>query len=96
VAGERIDLLADGSGDENLLRCRIGELLSLGETSLCVLQPELLPGERVTLTLASGQLRALDVAAGSWVRLAIPPEAVHIMPQKEGAATAAPGRDQAM
>jgi molybdate transport system ATP-binding protein len=96
VAGERIDLLPDGPGDQNLLRCRIGELLSLGETSLCALQPELLPTERFTLTLASGQLRALDVAAGSWVRLAIPPEAVHIMPQKEGAAAAAPGRDQAM
>jgi molybdate transport system ATP-binding protein len=86
VAGERIDLLADGAGEQNLLRCRIGELLSLGETSLCVLQPELLPGERVTLTLATGQLRALGVEAESWVRLAIPPEAVHIMPQKDGAA----------
>jgi molybdate transport system ATP-binding protein len=96
VAGERIDLLPDGAGEQNLLRCRIEELLSLGETSLCTLQPELLPGERVTLTLASAQLRALGVAAGSWLRLAIPPEAVHIMPQKEGAARAAPGRDQAM
>jgi molybdate transport system ATP-binding protein len=96
VAGERIDLLPDGAGEQNLLRCRIEELLSLGETSLCALQPELLPGERVTLTLASAQLRALGVAAGSWLRLAIPPEAVHIMPQKEGAARAAPGRDQAM
>jgi molybdate transport system ATP-binding protein len=82
IAGERIDLLPDGAGEQNLLRCRIGELLSLGETSLCVLLPELLPGERVTLTLASGQLRALAVAKGGWVRLAIPPEAVHIMPRK--------------
>jgi len=91
VAGERIDLLPDGAGEQNLLRCRIEELLSLGETSLCALQPELLPGERVTLTLASGQLRALGVVAGSWLRLAIPPEAVHIMPQKEGA-TAPPSQ----
>ena len=91
IGGERLDLLPDGSGDQNLLRCRIEELLSLGETSLCALRPELLPGERVTLTLASGQLRALGVTAGSWLRLAIPPEAVHIMPQKEGAA-APPGQ----
>jgi len=87
VAGERIDLLPDGAGERNVLRCRVEELLSLGETSLCNLRPELLPGERVTLTLASGQLRALGVGAGSWLRLAIPPEAVHIMPQKEGAAS---------
>jgi molybdate transport system ATP-binding protein len=86
VAGERIDLLPDGAGEQNVLRCRIGELLSLGETSLCTLEPELLPAERVTLTLASGQLRTLAAAAGAWVRLAIPPQAVHIMPQKEGAA----------
>jgi molybdate transport system ATP-binding protein len=96
IAGERVDLLPDGEGAPNLLRCRIGELLSLGETSLCALEPELLPGERVTLTLASGQLRTLGVNTGSWVRLAIPPEAVHIMPQKEGAAAAAPRADQAM
>jgi molybdate transport system ATP-binding protein len=95
IAGERVDLLPDGAGTQNQLRCRIGELLSLGETSLCALQPELLPGERVTLTLASSQLRALAVAQGDWVRLAVPPEAIHIMPQKEGAA-ALPPPGQAM
>jgi molybdate transport system ATP-binding protein len=90
VAGERVDLLADGAAGENLLRCRIGELLSLGETSLCALEPESLPGERVTLTLASSQLRALGAQAGGRLRLAIPPEAVHIMPLKEGAAPMPP------
>jgi molybdate transport system ATP-binding protein len=96
IAGERIDLLsdADGASDGNTLRCRILELLALGETSLCTLQPEQLPGERVTLNLSTAQLRSLEAAAGRWLRLAIAPEAVHIMPVKE--ATAAASMTQAM
>jgi molybdate transport system ATP-binding protein len=94
IAGERIDLLPDGASDGNTLRCRILELLALGETSLCTLQPEQLPGERVTLNLSTAQLRSLEAAAGRWLRLAIAPEAVHIMPVKE--ATAAASMTQAM
>ena len=86
IAGERIDLLADGAGQGNNLRCRIVELLALGETSLCTLEPERLPGEKVTLNVSTSQLRALGAQAGSWLRLAIAPDAVHIMPLKQAAA----------
>jgi molybdate transport system ATP-binding protein len=83
IAGERIDVLADGAADGNTLRCRIAEQLALGETSLCVLQPEQLPQERVTLNLSTAQLRALGAHAGGNLRLGIAPEAIHIMPQKD-------------
>ncbi|MDP3673004.1 MAG: ABC transporter ATP-binding protein [Telluria sp.] len=88
IAGERIDLLPDGTPDGNTLRCEILELLALGETSLCTLQPGQLPGQRVTLNLSTAQLRSLHAVAGRWLRLAIAPEAVHIMPVKEATATA--------
>jgi len=90
IAGERIDLLADGATEGNTLRCRILELLALGETSLCTLQPDQLPGERVTLNLSTAQLRSLHAAAGRWLRLAIAPQAVHIMPVKEATAAMGP------
>jgi molybdate transport system ATP-binding protein len=83
IAGERIDLLADGMSEGNTLRCKITEQLVLGETSLCTLQPEQLPAERVTLSLSTGQLRSLQAGAGGWLRLRIAPEAIHIMPQKD-------------
>lgn len=88
LAGERIDLLPDGTPDGNTLRCRILELLVLGETSLCTLEPEKPPRERVTLNLSTAQLRALHAGAGHWLRLAIAPEGVHIMPVKEATAAA--------
>jgi molybdate transport system ATP-binding protein len=83
IAGERIDLLADGVPEDNTLRCKILEQLALGETSLCTLQPERLRAERVTLSLSTAQLRSLGAAAGGWLRLVIAPEAIHIMPQKD-------------
>ncbi len=83
IAGERIDLLADGEPSGNTLRCRIVEQLALGETSLCTLQPERLPAERVTLNPSTAQLRSLGAAPGGWLRLGIAPEAIHIMPQKD-------------
>ncbi|HWP13313.1 MAG TPA: ABC transporter ATP-binding protein [Ramlibacter sp.] len=83
VAGERIDLLADGMAQGNTLRCKILEQLVLGETCLCTLQPERLCEERVTLNLSTAQLRSLGAAVGGWLRLAIAPEAIHIMPQKD-------------
>jgi molybdate transport system ATP-binding protein len=88
IAGERIDLLADGAGETNVLRCRILEQLALGETSLCTLEPEHVPQERLTLNLSTAQLRGLDAGPGRWLRLAIAPEAVHIMPLKPMAAAA--------
>ncbi len=86
IAGDRIDLLGDGEPEGNTLRCRIVEQLALGETSLCLLQPQGLEGERVTLTLSTGQLRSLQAGPGGWLRVGIAPEAIHIMPQKHTAA----------
>jgi len=83
VAGEKIDLLADGAAESNILRCRILEQLALGEISLCTLEPEHLPQERVILNLSTAQLRSLGAEPGRWLRLAIAPEAIHIMPQKQ-------------
>jgi len=81
IAGEGVDLLADASGP-NALRCQIVEQLALGETSLCSLRPQGLPGEQVTLNLSTAQLRALGAQVGGWLWLRIAPEAIHIMPQK--------------
>lgn len=83
VAGDRVELLPDGGTEGNTLRCEVMEQLALGETSLCVLRPEGLPQERVTLNLSTAQLRSLHAQPGCWLRLAIAPEAIHIMPQKD-------------
>ncbi len=82
VAGEGIEVVADGAGaaGDNRLRCEVVELLALGETSLCTLRPEGVGADRVTLNLPAAQLRSLGLARGSWLQLAIAPEAVHIMP----------------
>ncbi|MBA3773028.1 MAG: ABC transporter ATP-binding protein [Ramlibacter sp.] len=86
IAGDRIELLADGPAHENVLRCEMVEQLALGETSLCSLRPEGLAEERVTLNLSTAQLRGLKAGPGHWLRLGIDPQAIHIMPQKEPAA----------
>ncbi len=79
-AGEGVDLLADGEGRENAVRCEIVEQLVLGETSLCTLRPRDLPGEQVTLNPATAQLRSLAAQPGDTLWLRIAPEAIHIMP----------------
>ena len=40
----------------------------------------------MTLNLSTAQLRSLDAGTGGWLRLVIAPEAIHIMPQKDGPA----------
>ena len=86
IAGEGVDLLRDAPRetprDQNVLECRIVELLSLGETSLCSLRPQPLPHERITLTPATSHLRSLGAEVGGVVWLRIAPEAIHIMPLK--------------
>jgi molybdate transport system ATP-binding protein len=83
IAGDRVELLADGEAEGNTLRCEVMEQLALGESSLCVLRPQGLPQERLTLNLSTAQLRSLQAQPGRWLRLAIAPEAIHIMPQKD-------------
>ena len=86
IAGEGVDLTRHAPGEPNALRCEIVEQLALGETSLCSLRPQALPGDRVTLNPATSQLRALGAQVGETVWLRIAPEAIHIMPVKGAAA----------
>jgi molybdate transport system ATP-binding protein len=67
---------------ENILRCQIQEILSLGETSLCTMSPEGLAGERITLQLPGQMVRKGQWQAGTPVQLLIAPQALHIMPVK--------------
>lgn len=82
--GEGVDLLPDGgpSGEANVLRCQLQEVLPLGEISLCTLVPEALPDQRITLNLNGRLLRALGTGPGQAVGLRLAPEALHIMPLK--------------
>ena len=95
--GEQVDVLGDVPGDvpgggeaanavagQTRLRCQLLEVLSLGEISLCTLSPQDLPGQTLTLNLTTRLLGRLQVAAGGWVQLLIAPEALHIMPVREG------------
>ncbi|WP_019430915.1 ABC transporter ATP-binding protein [Limnohabitans sp. Rim47] len=87
--GEQVDVLADGSTTHQpekgatLLRCRLVEVLALGEISLCTLTPEALTSQTITLNLTTRLLGRLDVKAGGWVQLLIAPGALHIMPVRE-------------
>jgi molybdate transport system ATP-binding protein len=87
--GEQVDVLADGERvqaadhGQTCLRCRLVEILSLGEISLCTLAPEALPGQVITLNLTTRLLRRLAVETGDAVQLLIAPGALHIMPVRE-------------
>ena len=74
---------AQANEPENQLACELVELLSLGETSLCTLVPQSLPGQRLTLNLSSAHLRALRARVGSKVVVNLPAQGVHIMPQRD-------------
>ena len=90
--GEQVDVLADASApaqadaEATRLRCRLVEVLALGEISLCTLTPEALPAETITLNLTTRLLERLQVNAGGWVQLLIAPGALHIMPVRETSA----------
>lgn len=87
--GEQVDVLADAStpaqGDAGAtrMRCRLLEVLALGEISLCTLTPEALPAQTITLNLTTRLLDRLEVKTGQWVQLLIAPQALHIMPVRE-------------
>jgi len=82
--GEGVDVLAEGEAAEgpNVLRCRLQEVLPLGDISLCTLVPEALPDQRITLNLTGRLLRRLAVQPGGRVQLRLAPQALHIMPVK--------------
>jgi molybdate transport system ATP-binding protein len=81
VKSETVATISSGT-HENVLHCRILEILSLGETSLCTMTPEGLAGERITLQLPGQMVRTGHWQAGSPVQLSIAPQALHIMPVK--------------
>ena len=99
LASELLDVQPVGSGahdiqgrdaqKSNVLVCTLTQMLGLGEISLCTLEPAALAGERVTLNLASSLVRNLQLEVGSQVLLRVPPNAVHIMPLRTGAAAGA-------
>ena len=82
--GEGVDVLARDEVAEgpNLLRCRLQEVLPLGDISLCTLVPEAAPGQRITLNLTGRLLQRLQARPGDAVQLRLAPEALHIMPVK--------------
>ena len=90
--GEQVDVLADGppaaqqEPGATRLRCQLAEVLSLGEISLCILMPEGMLKQAITLNLSTRVLARLQVATGSWVQLQIAAGALHIMPVREGVA----------
>ncbi len=88
IAGELLDVSADVARSSaqavNTVECTVLELLPLGEISLCTVAPMQLPHQRVALNLSTALLRQLAVQAGTTLYLHIPPEAVHIMPVRQG------------
>ena len=64
----------------NVLDCVLGEVLELGDTSLCALQPCGMPGTALTLNLSTAHLRAMGANAGTRLAVRFAPEAIHIMP----------------
>ena len=88
IAGELLDVTTAASSSPlqamNTVECTVLEVLPLGEISLCTVAPKQLPHQRVSLNLSTALLRQLAVQTGATLYLHIPPEAVHIMPVRQG------------
>lgn len=85
VAGELLDLSVTPPAQAvNTFSCTLQEVLPLGEISLCTLVPSQLPSQCLTLNLSTAALRQLGAEPGSVLHLHIPPQAVHIMPVRQG------------
>jgi len=93
LAGESIELQPCRAGttlagtssshfDANAMDCQVEEVLALGETSLCTLRPLGLGEDRLTLTVATAQLRALGAEVGGRLQVHIAAQGIHIMPCK--------------
>jgi molybdate transport system ATP-binding protein len=68
-------------GPDNLLPCRLIEMLPLGEISVCKLMVQGTPdSDFVSLNLSTALLRALRASVGTELVLQLPPQALHIMP----------------
>ena len=87
IAGELLDVTTASLQSPpavNTVECTVLEVLPLGEISLCTVAPIQLPHQRVALNLSTALLRQLAVQPGTTLYLHIPPEAVHIMPVRQG------------
>ena len=88
IAGELLDVTAEAASSSpqavNTVECSVLEVLPLGEISICTVAAKQLPHQRVALNLSTALLRQLAVQAGTTLYLHIPPEAVHIMPVRQG------------
>ena len=92
IAGELLDVTATAppvaestpESSSNTIQCTVLEVLPLGEISFCTLVPEQLPQQRVSLNLSAAVLRQLGAEPGATLYLHVPPEAVHIMPVRQG------------
>jgi molybdate transport system ATP-binding protein len=92
MAGEAVDILPDATlpESENCVRCVLQEVLALGETSLCVMSPQQLPGVTLTLNVSTSHLRSIGDRQGCFLRLKIAPQAIHIMPVRGNRPTSSP------
>lgn len=90
LAAELLDVLPDPGAaqtpPQNTVRCRLAEVLALGETSICSLQPVAWPGMahlRLVLTLSSAHLRGMALSPDMTVWVHIPAHSIHIMPMRQ-------------
>jgi molybdate transport system ATP-binding protein len=84
LAGEAVQLVSAGqaaSEGANMLPCQLTELLPLGEISLCQFAVRGTPSS-IQLNLPTSLLAARNLQQGQTLTLAVPPDAVHIMPLK--------------
>ncbi len=94
VAGESVDVDSpaappspgDPQGPHNAVSCTLVEVLALGETSLCTLMPQELPGQRLTLNLSTSALRGMRASKGDCLVVSIPARGIHIMPVRQQSA----------
>ncbi len=87
LAGEAVQLISTGqaaSDGANVLPCQLTELLPLGEISLCQFAVQGTPSS-IQLNLSTSLLARMQLHAGAHLHLAVPEDAVHIMPLKVSA-----------
>ena len=84
LAGDLVHVVGLGAmqleAGDNLVTCTLTEALPLGEMSLCKLAVHGAAPDALTLNLPTAQLRAVQATVGVELKVAVPPEAVHIMP----------------
>ena len=84
LAGDLVHVVGLGAmqinAGDNLVTCTLTEALPLGEMSLCKLAVHGAAQDALTLNLPTAQLRAVQATVGVELKVAVPPEAVHIMP----------------